>query len=69
MAAKIQMPEELKKDLPPTTWGKVLQAARDNLRLRDDGFVLPDVVHAPMVNFPAADDKAFCRLAEKNRFV
>jgi len=26
MAAKIQIPEELKKDLPPSTWGKVLGA-------------------------------------------
>jgi len=26
MAAKIQIPDELKKDLPPSTWGKVLGA-------------------------------------------
>ena len=49
--------------------GKMFQAARDGLRLRDGGFFLPDFVHAAMVNFPAADGNAFCRLAEKNLFV
>src|SRR5476649_315223 len=26
MAAKVQIPDELKKDLPPTKWGKILGA-------------------------------------------
>ena len=37
--------------------------------LGDDGFVLPDFVHALMVNFSGGRGNVFCRLAEKFSFV
>jgi len=47
----------------------MFQAARDGLRLRDDGFALPDFIHALMVNFSRARGNVFCKLAEKISFV
>ena len=38
----------------------MLQAARDHLRLRDDGFLLPDFFHAAMVSFFGAVGNGFC---------
>jgi hypothetical protein len=35
------------------------QAARNDLGLRDDSFVLPDGLHAGMVSFPGVDGNAF----------
>ena len=42
----------------------MIQAARDKLRLRDDGGALPDFVHAVMVNFSNARGNAFSGLAQ-----
>jgi hypothetical protein len=47
----------------------MLEAARQNLGVGNDGWAGPDFLHPPMVSFPAGDDKAFCRLAEKIGFV